>query len=318
MNVATLDAGVLLLDGATGTELDRRGVDTSLPLWSARAIFQAPGALAAIHADYLDAGADLITTNTFRTHSRTLARAGLADRARALTEAAVQIARAARDRVRPGALVVGSVAPLEDCYTPAAAPDERACRREHGEMIDALVGAGVDAILIETMNTVREARAAAVEAATRAPGRVFLSACARADGAPGALLSGEPAAALLEALERDLHGGVRACRAIGVNCVAAPAVEGWVRALRGALPMEVGVIAYANVGRPNADTGWTSTDAVSPERYAAYAERWVDAGATIVGGCCGTTPATTRALRGMLDARTHENPPGSRTEPRGI
>ena len=72
----------LLLDGATGTELQRRGVDTSLPLWSARALLEAPAtrALRAIHADYIGAGADIITTNTFRAQRRTLTRAGLGER----------------------------------------------------------------------------------------------------------------------------------------------------------------------------------------------------------------------------------------------
>ena len=75
---------VLLLDGATGTELQRRGVDTGLPLWSARALIEAPEVLTAIHADYVAAGADIITTNTFRTHRRTLTRAGMGERTREL------------------------------------------------------------------------------------------------------------------------------------------------------------------------------------------------------------------------------------------
>src|SRR5512135_2602497 len=86
---------VLLLDGATGTELQRRGVDTTLPLWSARALLQAPAVLHAIHGDYIAAGADIITTNTFRTHRRTLTRAGLGDRTRELTQLAVRLAREA-------------------------------------------------------------------------------------------------------------------------------------------------------------------------------------------------------------------------------
>src|SRR5512146_2033834 len=85
----------LLLDGATGTELQRRGVDTSLPLWSARALLEAPEVLRAIHADYIAAGADILTTNTFRTHRRTLTRAGLGERTHELTQLAVKIAREA-------------------------------------------------------------------------------------------------------------------------------------------------------------------------------------------------------------------------------
>src|SRR3989304_5243571 len=87
----------LILDGATGTELYRRGVDTGLPLWSANALLTGEGSrvLQQIHTDYLNAGADILTTNTFRTHRRALAPSGNADRAFELTRRAVDIARAA-------------------------------------------------------------------------------------------------------------------------------------------------------------------------------------------------------------------------------
>ncbi len=87
----------ILLDGATGTELTRRGVDTGLPLWSANALLTEEGtrALQQIHADYLAAGAEVITANTFRTHVRRLAPSGNGGRALELTRRAVEIARAA-------------------------------------------------------------------------------------------------------------------------------------------------------------------------------------------------------------------------------
>ena len=107
---------ILLLDGATGSELDRAGVDVAMPLWSANAILEAPEILKQVHIAYLEAGAEAIITNTFRTHERSLAKAGMGDRAEELTHKAVEIARHARDEVNTDALVFGSVAPLEDCY----------------------------------------------------------------------------------------------------------------------------------------------------------------------------------------------------------
>ncbi len=157
---------VTILDGATGTELERRGVDISLPLWSARALVAAPDVLADVHRDYLDAGADAITANTFRTHHRTLACEPDAPDATELTQTAVRIARAVRDEHKPGALVLGSVAPLEDCYRPDLAPGADDCAREHAQLIATLVEAGVDRVLIETMNNITETRAA-VDAARR-------------------------------------------------------------------------------------------------------------------------------------------------------
>jgi len=87
----------LLLDGATGTELNRRGVDTGLPMWSANALLTDAGqdVLRQIHADYLAAGAEILTTNTFRTHRRALAPSGNSGRALELTRRAVDIARLA-------------------------------------------------------------------------------------------------------------------------------------------------------------------------------------------------------------------------------
>ena len=145
----------LLLDGATGTELERRGVATPLPLWSAPALFEAPEVLAAIHSDYAAAGVEVLTANTFRTQRRTLARGGWGDRAEQATQRAVEIARGAATRAAARPFVVGSAPPLEDCYRPDLVPDAESLAREHAEHAIHLAGAGVDAALVETMNTVR-------------------------------------------------------------------------------------------------------------------------------------------------------------------
>ncbi len=283
---------VTILDGATGTELERRGVDISLPLWSARALVTAPDVLAAVHRDYLDAGADAITANTFRTHHRTLACEPDAPDATELTQTAVRIARAVRDEHKPGALVLGSVAPLEDCYRPDLAPGADDCAREHAQLIETLIAAGVDRVLIETMNNLTETRAATHAARRFAPGRWIVSFCTLTAAPPGTLLSGEPIDAVLDEL-RDAW-------AVGVNCVAAPEVVRQVAFLREHLPDALSIIAYANIGYADDHGNWVPTDAVAPDRYAAYAASWVRAGASIVGGCCGTTPATIAAVADRL------------------
>ncbi len=289
------DRHVMILDGATGTELGRRGVDISLPLWSTRALITAPDVLADVHRDYLDAGADAITANTFRTHRRSLEREpdalGALDAAE-LTQTAVRIAREVRLKHKPGALVFGSVAPLEDCYRPQLAPGADDCAREHAELITTLVEAGVDRVLIETMNNITETRAA-VDAARRfAPDRWMVSFCTDTSGPPGTLLSGEPVEPILDELGD--------ASAVGVNCVAAPDVARQVAFLRERLPEAVSIIAYANIGYADKHGNWVPTDAVAPDRYAAYAASWVEAGASIVGGCCGTTPATIAAVADRL------------------
>ena len=108
---------VLVLDGAMGTELERLEVATPLPAWTASALISAPAEILAIHREYVAAGADLLTTATFRTTRRALAPAGAGERAQELTARAVELARDAA-RGAPGGRVVhvlGSMAPLEDC-----------------------------------------------------------------------------------------------------------------------------------------------------------------------------------------------------------
>jgi homocysteine S-methyltransferase len=275
------------IDGATGSELDRRGVDLSLPLWSSRALLDAPEVLAEVHRDYLSAGAEAITAATFRTHRRSLEKAGLGERAAELTRQAVEIAMRVRDEERPDALVLGSVAPLEDCYRPDLVPDEETCMREHTELMEHLVAAGADLILIETINQLGEARAAVQAARRVAPGKWMISFCTRSDGPPGVLLSGEPLSAILSDLED--------ARAVGVNCVAANAIVDQVRLLREALP-ETPILAYGNIGHADEDGSWISSDAIHPDDYVGYAASWIEAGACIVGGCCGTTPQHIRAV----------------------
>ena len=130
-HIRNLPEGNILKDAATGTELDRRGVDCSLPLWSARAMTDAPDILQDIHETYLKKGAQIVVTNTFRTHQRSLEKAGIGSQAEALTKKACEIAMAARDKVNPKALVFGSVASLEDCYEPELTPDYDTCLKEH-------------------------------------------------------------------------------------------------------------------------------------------------------------------------------------------
>lgn len=287
----------MLLDGATGTELERRGVDVSLPLWSAIALLEAPEVVRQIHVDYLEAGCEAITANTFRTHRRSLAKGGMGDRARELTDLAVEIAVKARDKCNPDALVLGSVAPLEDCYRPDLAPGPAECADEHQEIISNLLDSGVDLLLLETMNSQTESMAAVGRAREMAPGKWIVSFCTKTEGPPGLMLRGTPLADVLPLLS-DAY-------AVGVNCVVAAAMESHVNLLRTLLPENVRVSAYANNAYYDVEGqcgggAMSQAGAIDPAEYARYAESWVAAGADIIGGCCGTTPETMRAVADRL------------------
>ncbi len=296
---ARLVAGdCVLLDGATGTELMRRGVDVGLPLWSARAVFEAPEVLLEIQREYAESGADVLTANTFRAHARSLERGGWAGRSPALVQEAVAIARRASAQAGAQALVAGSVAPLEDCYRPDLVPDLATCEREHAQLAQTLARAGVDLILIETMGSARELRAAAQAAlATGLPWMASMI-CAGASGprpaGPGQLLSGEPL--LQSAWElAELGAG-----ALLVNCVPLPDVAGHLRELAQVPRVPLG--AFANVGHIAADGDWSPPATIDAAGYARTAALWRELGAAILGGCCGTTPEHVRELKRQLGA----------------
>jgi S-methylmethionine-dependent homocysteine/selenocysteine methylase len=279
----------LLLDGATGTELERHGARSELPLWSARALLDAPALVERIHRDYVEAGADVLTANTFRTQARTLARAGVSVPARELTALAVALARRAASSAGRRVFVAGSMPPLEDCFHPERAPDDAVLAREHGEHARNLCDAGVDLLLVETHGGVREARAA-----TRAARETGLPVWTSftCDGA-GRLPSGET-------LERALSDSVPlAPELVGVNCLPP---EDALAVLPRLAAAGRRFAVFGNLGRPLADGSWRRSGPNAPEAFAAHAARWLAAGARAIGGCCGTTPEHVRALAALVAA----------------
>lgn len=280
----------LVLDSAMGTELQRRDANTALPLWSARALLEDPELVWTVHGDEAGSGADILTANTFRTHARTLQKEGLAERTAELTSLAIRLANQAASVRGKEIFVAGSLSPLEDCYRPDLTPNQGAVEREQRSQARFLADAGVDLILAETHNTIREAVAATIAAKeTGLPVVISLV----TDG-EGRLLSGEPieaATEALEALEPD---------ALGINCVPAARLAAdlaRVASAAGGRPLA----AYGNLGLPAEGKGWAFTEELDPGAYAGLAREWVELGARIVGGCCGTTPAHTRALRSAID-----------------
>ena len=280
------DPAPLLLDGATGSELQRRGVDTRLPLWSAAALWTAPQTVAALHREYVAAGAEVVTANTFRTRARTFAQAGRTDHARDWTIRAVDLARESR-----APFVAGSLAPLEDCYSPALVPDDAACAEEHAAFAADLAAAGVDLVLVETMNTVREA-VAATRAAVATGLPVITSFVCDTDGR---LLSGESVRDAATALLPLPVAG------LGINCTPTASLARPLQELLDAVAGRLRVAAYGNVGKTDAIQGFRCTDDFDSDAYAQVALRWVEQGAWFVGGCCGTRPEHIAAMRRRLE-----------------
>jgi len=291
--LATRD--VVLLDGATGTELERRGFATSLPLWTADAALHAPDLLRQVHLDYLRAGADVVIANTFRTTPYTLRQVGREADAVALTTQSVALAREACQVAGHG-VVAGCMAPLEDCYHPERVPPPEVMHREHAAHASTLAAAGADLLLVETMGTAREAHAAARAAlGTGLPVLVGFILDPHGDGD---LLSNEK---LEVALAQVLDLAVGSAQVAGflVNCtprtVAAAAL---LRMQNVGDPRPLG--AYANLGEPGSQRGWKDDPTGTPAAYAAWARTCRALGARFLGGCCGTTPAHLAAVAAAL------------------
>jgi S-methylmethionine-dependent homocysteine/selenocysteine methylase len=283
----------VILDGGLGSELERRGVDCGLPLWSANALVTSRDTLKQIHRDYIEAGAQIIATCTFRTTARTFKRARLRDQSEPLTRLAVQIARQARDEsAAESALIAGSIGPLEDCYRPDLVPSDAELRDEHAEHAERLVAAGVELLFIETMGTIREARIAAEEAKKR--GIEF--AVSFLGAKTGAIYGGE---SLRDALNAIIPLGPSA---LCVNClsplVIQPLLDKFLEAME-EVPVlsRVALGVYANVGAITPDFTSPIAIEIGPDRYADFAKEWHKTGFKLIGGCCGTTPDHITALQ---------------------
>lgn len=275
-HLRSLSVSITLLDGPMGTELLARGVETPLPGWSAYALDTAPEIVRDIHADYAAAGATVHRTNTFRTKRR-----DAPERWQERTRRAVELCREA---VPSSHRVAGSIAPLEDCYTPAESPEDP--RAEHREFARALADYGCDLLVCETFPHVAEGLIAVEEAvATGCETWIAFTAGPKAN----LLTPSEIASAGREAVQRGAS-------AVLVNCVPVLRTSEYVAELA---DLGVRFGAYANAGEPDDGFGWRS-DPGEPDRYACVALEWADLGATILGACCGTGPAHVRALARAL------------------
>lgn len=276
----------MILDGAMGTELARRGANVQLPLWSANALLDDPGLVRTIHEEYIAAGADIITSNTFRTTQRTFRLAGIPDRSEELTSLAVDLAKQARAAFPDRSVrIAGSLAPLEDCYRPDLVPSDEELASEHGLHARRLADAGVDFLLCETMGTAREAYAACKAATSTGVPTIVSFLCTTT----GDLYDGHPI--------EDAVNAASQCHpwALSLNCISPRFMRIAIHRLRTATSLPFGI--YANVGLPGNEHDGTMECDISPEEYVVYARRWTELGALFIGGCCGTTPEYIRAIR---------------------
>jgi S-methylmethionine-dependent homocysteine/selenocysteine methylase len=297
---------ITLLDGGMGQELVRRSAQPAHPMWSAHVMIDEPEIVQATHADYLRAGARVLTLNTYSTTPGRFARFGMAEQFGPMQRRAFELARAAIDQTGIMADLAGCLPPLVGSYQPDLLPSYDDMLAEY-RLIAAEQADRVDFFLCETMSKAEEARAAATAAlATGRPVWVAwtLSETLAEDG-KARLRSGETISEAIAALD-----GMPVA-ALLANCCPPEVIDAAMPELA-ATGLPVG--GYANGFTPipsefklgeTVDMLSARTD-LGPEAYGDFAMGWVGQGATIIGGCCEVGPAHIAEHARRLTAAGHE------------
>jgi len=295
---------VTLLDGGMGFELKLRGVEVpshTESVWSALALIEDPDAVVDVHAAYIEAGADVLTINNYAATPPILAREGMEHRVEELTELAVNLAEKACSLTGRRPRLAGSFPPLETSYRADLVKGREEVLKGYRRIASVLKGR-VDLILCETLASSREA-VWACEAASETGCEFWMSWTLQGTRL-NTLPSGESLSEAFSAL------GERKPSAYLVNCCGANFVTAGIEVLKRLTTAPIG--GYANAESVMPDDGRAGSDddpesaqrsaatVLNPEDYALEVQQWLDAGASIVGGCCGTRPKHIRRLREML------------------
>ncbi len=289
-----LAATPLVFDGAMGTMIYQRGVFVNV-CYDELCLKQ-PELILDIHREYVEAGVDVIETNSFGANRRKLAAYGLAGQVEAINRAAVDLARQAAGEETYVAGSVGPCLPLDEPIEPGLVEP---VREAFAEQLGVLAEAGVDLVVLETFDKVIELQAAAA-AAKELHLPVVASFTIRPDHA--AVMGMRPEEVAAQRLDADGNVDV-----IGMNCGTGPA--GILELLPGVLAAtDKPVMVMPNAGGPK-ETGGRMLYLTSPEYFTEYARRYIEMGVRGVGGCCGTTPQhlrmAARAIKGLSGVKEH-------------
>ncbi len=284
----------LLADGATGSNLFDVGLMSgdAPELWNTAQ----PEKITALHQSFVDAGADILLTNSFGGTRYRLKLHQAQDRVAELNTTAARLARAVADASGREIAVAGSMGPTGEIMEPIGPLSIAQATEAFAEQARALAAGGVDVLWIETMSSADEVQAAVAGAATTGLPIV----CTLSFDTNGRTMMGLSPSDFA-ALEKALVPRLAAC---GTNCgVGASEVVACIHNLAAAAGPDVVLVAKGNCGIPQYVDGAICYNG-TPELMAVYARMALDAGARIIGGCCGTSPKHLRAMRDALDAHT--------------
>jgi 5-methyltetrahydrofolate--homocysteine methyltransferase len=281
--------GPILADGGMGTALMAAGLLFGDPPEQWNVLPEKRGHVLAVHRGYVDAGAQIILTNSFGGSPFRLKLHQLHERVFELNRAAAELAREAATDAH--VIVAGSIGPSGELFEPMGALTFESAAAGFAAQAEGLAAGGVDVLWVETMSDMQEVRAA-VEGARRAAPDLPIVATMTFDTRGFTMMGVSPAEAAGALAELGLA-------AVGGNCGNGPAeIETVIYAMRQARP-GLPLIAKSNAGMPEVVDG-QAVYSGTPDIMAGYARRVRAFGATIVGGCCGSTPAHVRAMRDAL------------------
>ena len=299
---------IILGDGGMGSELRFRGVEVPShvdDIWSALAITKAPQIIKKIHLDYIEAGSDYITINNYAVTQPILARNNISDQLEDLTLKAVDIAKEAIKESGKNILLAGSLAPLETSYRADLILPESEMVEYYSELASILENE-VDIIICETMSSSLEAKCA-LSSIQQSNAKIWVSWTLHGNRR-NTLPSGENiklAFLDLQELKAD---------AFLINCCGANLVAEAIKTLSDLTKKPVGgyanaenIIAFSenfNINNQAEDDQRDSRKQINESDYANEVEKWIDLGATIIGGCCRTRPSYIRELNNLIKKRS--------------
>ena len=295
---------IILLDGGMGQELVARSARPPSPQWSAGVMREEPEIVEAVHREYAEAGATVLTLNSYCATPERIARDARPEDVDAefefLQRTAIDLATKVRADATSNVAIAGCLPPLFDSYHPENTPDFETCLATY-ERIAAVQGPACDVMLSETMSCVREAKASA--RAMKTTGKPLWVALSVDDGDGTRLRSGEPVAeGIAAAMEEDAD-------AVLVNCSRPEAcTEAMPELAKSGLPFGAYANGFTHAAelRPGGTVaGMEVRTDLDPDAYGDHAMRWVEMGATIVGGCCEVGPAHIARLRERLEEAGH-------------
>ena len=277
---------ILIINGAMGTELMDKGVKLPLPLWSAEANINASEIVKGIHQNYVDAGADIITTNTFRTTTWSYRRAEYSpkrasERAKESLMKAIELARSVNPKI-----IAGSVTSINDCYEPDEFPGKSISEDSYGETLEWFIEAGINNIFLETMGHLEEIKIA-IEA-SKDVSKLYLSLIVKDKDH---LLSGHMIEDIFPIVKDNILCLMLNCNTIDMtNRVLNSFIDNW--------NLEWGVYPNLGLTKPEPDGGMSAV--IKDDTFKKTMLSYIKKSPSIIGTCCGSSPRHIRIIRDLL------------------